>query len=259
MKASTSSLAPRVQAEAQTHARRGGRCKHERKFVANGWLSTNPEPKFFGDCSDRPKSSTDNSRLGNPQPCDCLPPADGIVRAEQEPVRTNKATPIINPPSVHPKAAASLGRAAVTSTASCLARRAESHRHRTRRPSRGPRHLVGGHQTGGSQARLRPVTTPLGGGAFLRLARSFSPSAPRDYERLPTTLIGLRWLAFACLLLSNLFNTFSFNCMTDFRSLMVWAWWFPPLITRLEVSIVRQAQVRRALQPSTPKWSCLAR
>ena len=29
----------------------------------------------------------------------------------------------------------------------------------------------------------------------------------RDYERLPTTLAGLHWLAFACLLLSNLFKT----------------------------------------------------
>ena len=28
----------------------------------------------------------------------------------------------------------------------------------------------------------------------------------RDYERLPTTLAGLHWLAFACLLLSNLFK-----------------------------------------------------
>ena len=28
----------------------------------------------------------------------------------------------------------------------------------------------------------------------------------RDYERLPTTLAGLHWLAFACLLLSNLFR-----------------------------------------------------
>ena len=28
----------------------------------------------------------------------------------------------------------------------------------------------------------------------------------RDYERLPTTLAGLHWLAFACLLLRNLFN-----------------------------------------------------
>ena len=28
----------------------------------------------------------------------------------------------------------------------------------------------------------------------------------RDYERLPTTLAGLHWLAFACLLLGNLFR-----------------------------------------------------
>ena len=29
----------------------------------------------------------------------------------------------------------------------------------------------------------------------------------RDYERLPSTLAGLHWLAFSCLLLSNLFKT----------------------------------------------------
>ena len=29
---------------------------------------------------------------------------------------------------------------------------------------------------------------------------------PRDYERLPTTLAGKHWLAFACLLLGNLFK-----------------------------------------------------
>ena len=28
----------------------------------------------------------------------------------------------------------------------------------------------------------------------------------RDYERLPTTLAGLHWLAFTCLLLGNLFR-----------------------------------------------------
>ena len=33
----------------------------------------------------------------------------------------------------------------------------------------------------------------------------------RDYERLPTTLAGLHWLAFACLLLSNLFKTLTLN------------------------------------------------
>ena len=33
----------------------------------------------------------------------------------------------------------------------------------------------------------------------------------RDYERLPSTLAGLHWLAFACLLLSNLFKTLALN------------------------------------------------
>ena len=33
----------------------------------------------------------------------------------------------------------------------------------------------------------------------------------RDYERLPTTLAGLHWLAFACLLLSNLFKTLALS------------------------------------------------
>ena len=33
----------------------------------------------------------------------------------------------------------------------------------------------------------------------------------RDHERLPTTLAGLHWLAFACLLLSNLFKTLALN------------------------------------------------
>ena len=33
----------------------------------------------------------------------------------------------------------------------------------------------------------------------------------RDYERLPTTLAGLHWLAFACLLLSNLFKTLTLS------------------------------------------------
>ena len=33
----------------------------------------------------------------------------------------------------------------------------------------------------------------------------------RDYERLPATLAGLHWLAFSCLLLSNLFKTLGLN------------------------------------------------
>ncbi len=33
----------------------------------------------------------------------------------------------------------------------------------------------------------------------------------RDYERLPTTLAGLHWLAFTCLLLSNLFKTLTLS------------------------------------------------
>ncbi len=33
----------------------------------------------------------------------------------------------------------------------------------------------------------------------------------RDYERLPTTLAGLHWLAFSCLLLSNLFRTLALS------------------------------------------------
>ena len=33
----------------------------------------------------------------------------------------------------------------------------------------------------------------------------------RDYERLPTTLAGLHWLAFACLLLNNLFKTLALS------------------------------------------------
>ena len=33
----------------------------------------------------------------------------------------------------------------------------------------------------------------------------------RDYERLPTTLAGLHWLAFGSLLLSNLFNTLALS------------------------------------------------
>ena len=33
----------------------------------------------------------------------------------------------------------------------------------------------------------------------------------RDYERLPTTLAGLHWLAFACLLLSTLFKTLALS------------------------------------------------
>ena len=33
----------------------------------------------------------------------------------------------------------------------------------------------------------------------------------RDYERLPTTLAGLHWLAFSCLLLSNLFKTLALS------------------------------------------------
>ncbi|MBE7157195.1 MAG: IS5 family transposase [Rhodospirillales bacterium] len=33
----------------------------------------------------------------------------------------------------------------------------------------------------------------------------------RDYERLPTTLAGLHWLAFACLLLSKLFKTLTLS------------------------------------------------
>ena len=33
----------------------------------------------------------------------------------------------------------------------------------------------------------------------------------RDYERLPSTLAGLHWLAFACLLLSNLFKTLALS------------------------------------------------
>ena len=33
----------------------------------------------------------------------------------------------------------------------------------------------------------------------------------RDYERLPATLVGLHWLAFGCLLLSNLFKTLALS------------------------------------------------
>ena len=33
----------------------------------------------------------------------------------------------------------------------------------------------------------------------------------RDYERLPTTFVGLHRLAFACLLLSNLFKTLTLS------------------------------------------------
>ena len=33
----------------------------------------------------------------------------------------------------------------------------------------------------------------------------------RDYERLPTTLAGLHWLAFACLLLNSLFKTLALS------------------------------------------------
>ena len=40
--------------------------------------------------------------------------------------------------------------------------------------------------------------------SFVWLARFRRLS--RDYERLPTTLTGLHWLAFACLLLSHLFK-----------------------------------------------------
>lgn len=40
--------------------------------------------------------------------------------------------------------------------------------------------------------------------SFARLTRFRRLS--RDYERLPTTLAGLHWLAFACLLLGNLFR-----------------------------------------------------
>ena len=35
--------------------------------------------------------------------------------------------------------------------------------------------------------------------------------ADRDYERLPTTLAGLHWLAFTSLLLSNLFKTLALS------------------------------------------------
>ena len=48
------------------------------------------------------------------------------------------------------------------------------------------------------------------------VARSFAWLArlrrrSRDYERLATTLVGLHWLAFACLLLSNLFKTLTLS------------------------------------------------
>ena len=43
--------------------------------------------------------------------------------------------------------------------------------------------------------------------AWLARFRRFS----RDYERLPTTLAGLHWLAFSCLILSNLFKTLTLS------------------------------------------------
>ncbi len=61
-------------------------------------------------------------------------------------------------------------------------------------------------QTGGRQAQLRAAATPRGRRAFLRWLARF-PRLSRDYERLPRTLAGLPWLAFACLWLSNLFKT----------------------------------------------------
>ena len=83
--------------------------------------------------------------------------------------------------------------------------RSRLHRGRTRRPS-GP----GGssphcRQTQRSQARFYPLAAALGGGTLLCWATRFRRLV-KDYERLPTSLAGLHWLAFLTLMLNILFH-----------------------------------------------------
>ncbi len=64
---------------------------------------------------------------------------------------------------------------------------------------------------GGRQAWPRPSAASCSCPGAGVVERSFAWLArfrrlSRDYERLPTTLAGLHWLAFACLLLNNLFR-----------------------------------------------------
>ena len=80
------------------------------------------------------------------------------------------------------------------------------HGQESRRGRRRSRHPPGGGQTGRRQARLRALASALGGRTLLRLAGARFRRLARDHERLSTTLVGLHWLAFACLLLSNLFR-----------------------------------------------------
>jgi hypothetical protein len=56
-----------------------------------------------------------------------------------------------------------------------------------------------------SQTRLRAVAATMGGGAKLRMASRFRRLA-RDYERLASTLAAFHFLAFACLMIANLFR-----------------------------------------------------
>ena len=82
------------------------------------------------------------------------------------------------------------------------------HRSRSRGQRGGARHRVGRRQDPRSQTRLRLAAQKMGGGAQFRLDRPLRRLA-RDFERLPSVLAGLHFLAFACLMLHQVIHLYS--------------------------------------------------
>lgn len=62
---------------------------------------------------------------------------------------------------------------------------------------------VGGCKARRGQAGLRGAAAPLGGGAGYRMGVTTFSGLVKDYERLPATLAGLHFVAFACLFLQQ--------------------------------------------------------
>ena len=71
------------------------------------------------------------------------------------------------------------------------------HRRGAGRGGGGARHRAGGGEPAGGQARLRAAAPPPGGGALRRPGGAVPPPG-QDHERLPGTVVGLHFVAFAC-------------------------------------------------------------
>ncbi len=90
------------------------------------------------------------------------------------------------------------------------------YRYGASRGGRRARDPVGGGQAArcpGTAARLRVVAKTLGGRAQSLLGWPGSGRFARDYERLPQTVAGLTFLAFTCLMLSQLIHL-ALQCIT---------------------------------------------